>query len=605
MAKTKKEKQFELNQLMEMRAPQQDWLTREIYQNWLENKLEIKARHTARLIIQDLFPQDSHQLNPEPVWGSYEVDESPKTLVDKWKDGELISNPETGQDPKSYSKPNKECAEIHAGRHWGYEDKLNQDGTLQTGPMWINRGAFNIVVIDGRTIMEPVDVEHRVWGLIGFPLGLLKLKSEDNKPMFFESHKLPKKMIPHFGEKVQAIQVNDMDLYEIVDAANQVIQDELDDTAQLVTVDDVLKRYYSHKFKYTLLPFYEKHECERYFREVNSHSAKSKAQMLHASSSDSNWFLKTISSPKVTEFKGNEFMMHPFFKLFPNSSQVKLEPFMLSHLISQHLVEGDLVESSDAYLSKNHGTLDGNLDKEQVVETLDYFYGLYNKLDEFKKPGPQMIQMILKTRSYLDGEGFTLIDKKLFIDEFLEFVAEETFEDNGEVCTKFGYDMRGSVPGADVNKKGLKRAFDHIKTKFLGNRLSDEGRLREIGIVKKSDDLPRLFKRPVINESLKKHKGQDIDDTPVDGMPVGGHTIADMELIRLTPEQRQLAYEEEGYKGKFNFNETCRAMSSYHNLRMGALRLSEYKKIMNKPDVEVKLIVKRRYEELRVKPILV
>ena len=87
MAKTKKEKQFELNQLMEMRAPQQDWLTREIYENWLKNKLEIKARHTARLIIQDLFPQDSHQLNPERVWGSYEVDESPKTLVDKWLNG--------------------------------------------------------------------------------------------------------------------------------------------------------------------------------------------------------------------------------------------------------------------------------------------------------------------------------------------------------------------------------------------------------------------------------------------------------------------------------------------------------------------------------------
>ena len=93
-------------------------------------------------------------------------------------------------------------------------------------------------------------------------------------------------------------------------------------------------------------------------------------------------FTDTLTADKALsgQFKGNEFMMHPFFKLFPNSSQVKLEPFMLSHLISQHLVEGDLVESSDAYLSKNHGTLDGNLDKEQVVETLDYFYGLYNFL---------------------------------------------------------------------------------------------------------------------------------------------------------------------------------------------------------------------------------
>ena len=33
MAKTKKEKQFELNQLMEMKAPQQKWLTQEIYKD--------------------------------------------------------------------------------------------------------------------------------------------------------------------------------------------------------------------------------------------------------------------------------------------------------------------------------------------------------------------------------------------------------------------------------------------------------------------------------------------------------------------------------------------------------------------------------------------
>ena len=42
MAKTKKEKQFGLNQLMEMKAPQQNWLTREIYQEWVKNKSEIK-----------------------------------------------------------------------------------------------------------------------------------------------------------------------------------------------------------------------------------------------------------------------------------------------------------------------------------------------------------------------------------------------------------------------------------------------------------------------------------------------------------------------------------------------------------------------------------
>ena len=603
MAKTKNEQKFELNQLMEMKTPKQNWLTNEIYKDWLKNKSDIKVRYTARLIIQALFPQD-RELNPEPVWGSYEVDESPKTLVDKWKDGELISNPETGQDPKTYSKPNQVCAEIHAGRHWGYEDKLNEDKTLKTGPMWINRGAFNIVVIDGRTIMEPVDVEHRVWGLIGFPLGLLKLKSEDNKPMFFESHKLPKSFIPHFNEKVQAIQVNNMDLYEIVDTANQVILNELDETAQLVTLEDVLKRYYSHKFKYTLLPFYEKHKCERYFREVNSHAAKTKSQMLHANSSDINWILKTISSPKVTEFKANEFEMHPFFKLFPKSSQVKLEPFMLSHLISQYLIEGDLIPSSDVTLSEIHSKGYDGFDEERVIEVLDYFYNLYSKLDDFKKPGPQVVQMILKTQNYLDDEGFTLIDNKLFIESFLDFVEGETMDERTDTCTPFGYDMRGSTPGS-INKGGTKRAFDHIKKSFLGNRLSNEDTLKEIGIVKKSDELPRLFTRPIIKKSSDKHKGIDIDNTPIEGMDVGGHIISDMELIRMTTEERDEAFKQEGLGKKFNFNSNCRAMSSRHNLRMMTLRLSEYLQIMNKSDEEVKEIVKIKTEKLRAKPILV
>ena len=604
MAKTKKEKQFELNQLMEMKAPQQGWLTREIYKNWLNNKADIKTRHTARLIIQDLFPQ-GHTLNPEPVWASYELDESPKILVDKWKDGELISNPETGQDPKTYSKPNELCASIHAGRHWGYEDKLNEDGTLKTGPMWINRGAFNIVVINDRIIMEPVDVEHRAWGLVGFPLGLLKLKSEDNKPIFFASRKLPKVFIPHFNEKVQAIQVNDMDLYEIVDAANKVIKDELDETAQLVTVDDVLKRYYSHKFKFTLLPFYEKYECERYFREVNSHSSKSKAQMLHAHSSDVNWMLKTISSPKVTEFKANKFEMHPFFKLFPKSSQVALEPFMFSHLISQYLIKGDLIESSDVKISKAHTKGYDGFDKEQLIETLDYLYNLYSKLDNFPKQSPQLIQMLLKTRDYLDEEGFTLIDNKLFIEKFHNFLDNNIYVDKvDKICTPFGYDMRCATPG-NTNNVGTKRGFKKIKIDFLGNKCTDEDALIKIGIVKKSDDLPRFFTRPIIKKSSDKHKGIDIDNTPIEGMDVGGHIISDMELIRMTIEERDDAFKQEGFDKKFDFNSNCRAMSRKHNQRMGVLRLSEYLKIMNKSDEEVKEIEKKKKIELRAKPILV
>ena len=73
----------------------------------------------------------------------------------------------------------------------------------------------------------------------------------------------------------------------------------------------------------------------------------------------------------------------------------------------------------------------------------------------------------------------------------------------------------------------------------------------------------------------------------------------------MTDSERDEAFQEEGIADKFDFNLNCRASSSYHNQRMGVLRLSEYLKIMNKSDEEVKEIEKKKKIELRAKPILV
>ena len=88
-------------------------------------------------------------------------------------------------------------------------------------------------------------------------------------------------------------------------------------------------------------------------------------------------------------------------------------------------------------------------------------------------------------------------------------------------------------------------------------------------------------------------------------MDVGGHIISDMELIRMTTEERDEAFKQEGFDKKFDFNSNCRAMSHKHNQRMGVLRLSEYLKIMNKSDEEVREIEKKKKAKLRAKPILV
>ena len=86
--------------------------------------------------------------------------------------------------------------------------------------------------------------------------------------------------------------------------------------------------------------------------------------------------------------------------------------------------------------------------------------------------------------------------------------------------------------------------------------------------------------------------------------PAAGHRISDMELIRMTPEQRTQAFIDEGLGDTFDFNKNCRAMSKYHNLRMGVLRLSEYLPIIDN-DKEVRKLRIKKYNELKQKEILI
>jgi hypothetical protein len=138
----------------------------------------------------------------------------------------------------------------------------------------------------------------------------------------------------------------------------------------------------------------------------------------------------------------------------------------------------------------------------------------------------------------------------------------------------------------------LKTAHQYIKTHFLSNgddtlKYSND-RLPEIGIVRLGSKIPRLFKQYVIDKSAKDYKGLDIDDKPFTEKPVGGHIISDFELSTLNDEQRSEAFLSEGLGSKFSHDKNCRAMSSYHNLRMSILRLSEYMEIINESDDVVK-----------------
>jgi hypothetical protein len=106
-------------------------------------------------------------------------------------------------------------------------------------------------------------------------------------------------------------------------------------------------------------------------------------------------------------------------------------------------------------------------------------------------------------------------------------------------------------------------------------------------------------------DSFNKNNGMDIDGSELITKPVGGHIISDMELIRMTISERDEAFLLEPINSQYEHKLNCRAMSSYHNLRMGILRLSEYISVIGLDDSELNKIKKDRYNELKKKPILV
>jgi hypothetical protein len=183
-----------------------------------------------------------------------------------------------------------------------------------------------------------------------------------------------------------------------------------------------------------------------------------------------------------------------------------------------------------------------------------------------------------------------------------KFIQTERIHQEGPdkgTKTKFGTNLGAS------NLADYKSAFYYIKKRFLQDTIIKKDESLNIGICIKSERVPRLFSNDVIDDSFKKENGIDIDGNPIEGRRVGGHIISDFELIRMTDEERVQAFISEGLGNKFDFDLNCRAMSSYHNLRMGVLRLSEYKTIMHLPDSDIRTTILKKKEAISNKPILV
>jgi hypothetical protein len=595
------EKKEKLTTIIEMKTP--DWLTNDVYQNYLKDfdfyQKEFENPNQFLQAVKSL-PGVSDAEPPNLQWGYVDTYVTAEFFVKMWKDGRIISPPSTGQDPKTYSKSNKETASEHFANMWGDTN----------GSFWLREGVLNLVCYPGNQyVLEATDIEHRLWGIIGGALGYVPLKSD--RRLYFKHPNIKTNCLDERGNIIQhAIQVNNLTIHQIVDEANK-------NSTSRISLDDILNRYYKcgHQFKLRLLPMYSDKQCHNFYGVLNKQNAKTIPQLLHSKTHDSNFWIKEHSSIKLERFTPASYNLHPFYKeLFPIKYLMSLESFMHSHLIFQNVMKNYFVESTDPKIKKRiEDTFgyqktweSGDIEdiKETVIQKLDLLYKFYSEVDHPKvKFSRQATQQILKCIDWVDDENHVIFDWTLFANTLYDFIETHKIHQSGPdvgIKTRFGVDMGAS------NIANYKSAFSYIKKNFLQHHIINNATDSiQIGVVEKSDRIPRLFSSEVIDDSEKKYNGKDIDNTPIKGRRVGGHRISDFELNRLTDAERVQAFIDEGLGDVFDFDLNCRAMSAYHNNRMGILRLSEYLKIMNESDDIVNQVKIKKKQLLSNKPLLV
>ena len=582
----KKQKTAELSRLMEMIPP--SWLTNETYEEFLDNRDTWQREFSMAWSLNELLGHDAKDFTIDKGWNSADGATSPKFLLDKYLNGELISDPTTGQDPKTWSPDNVKTASKHAGNQWGYKKEIitmGNDVIINTPSAWINFGTFNLIKMGGKLCITPINVEHRLWGIIAFPMNLITLASKHS--LWFYHKDLPEVFDSEIQKMVRGIRVNDMYLSDIVTKCNEL-------GATNVTEDTIKNRFFENKFKFSFLPFFSQTQTEEYFSEINDSSSKTVAQMFHAEPHPIQYWVKEFSSVKVTKFTPCGKHLHPVFETMKYGNLVKLESLMISHTILQKNIKGGYIPHSDKALvslfDDNKSKVTDEI-KENTISDLNWLDSVLSKSEIPLSITKQLAQHFLKIRDYLDDSNKVIADKALFIDEWNEWFASKGENQNNGQLTEFAGYWRKSTTDA------YKGAWGIILNEFIS-------RNEEVGIVIKSPAVPRLFSDDVIYDSHIEHTKIDVDGKLLTTKPVGGHRISDMELIRMTTEERNQAFIDEGIGDTFDFNKNCRAMSKYHNLRMGVLRLSEYLPIMDNEKAVRQARIKK-YNELKQKEILI
>jgi hypothetical protein len=580
--------------------PAPTWITKEIYENFLNTREVESKKFVIGINIPTLLGNfDSSTMTYNQAWGSANVRISPKFLYDKYLDETLISSPDSGQDSKTYSKKHLDTAGKHAARQWGWfdsnEDALGEDGSVRydAPSQWIEYGTFNLVIMDGKLVAVPINCEHRLWGLIGFPLGCVPMP-ENYQDLYYYHPDLEEEYDDELNVMVRRVKINGLYLSQIVELCHEK-------GAVNVTEETIKERFWLNQFNFTFLPFYNREDTEKFFAEVNDNHSKSLIQLFHAYPNSSIYWLKDFSSIKVTNFEPAGKSLHPLYESLSEANLYKLETMMISLLIGEYNIGGrELIERSDKPLIesfKGHNEYSDDV-RLSISSDMDFLYSLTSKyVNVIDNKSLEITRALAMNLLYMNDRftqlGYCIADKALFINSW-----QEWFEDNQETNTG-----EMTIFAGHWRKAGnFKQTFKCIQEDFLND--FDKETLRSIGVVKQPLHEPRVFSKKTITDSYNQENGLDIDGNSF-VHPVGGHIISDMELARMTEEEKNQAFSDEGLGDTFDFDKNCRAMSGHHNRRMGVLRLSEYMKVINDSDEIVKDKQRQKYEELKSKDILV
>jgi hypothetical protein len=574
-----------LSDLIQMKSP--DWMDPEVkeetHKNWYTNQARLENQEDdwyIRKVLTDILGivgMDNYNLTMEQTkWKTITGYVDVNKFLFWWKAGQIIST-STAQDPKQLTQANFVTAAEHACNQWNNE--------------WIDTGHFNLEIwsklnSSNRFVLACLDVEHRLWGVVGFQLGVVPLGIKGGDP-----DTTPKPITLSDGSKY--------------DPSGKLLSTISSETGK--TVEEIVNLFCQHKWLGTFGTMMDEKKQSEYFRKKNKNSPKTKLQLAHSYKSEMNDIVKSTSSIKNHNDKSTYNTLHPFFEhKYTDSKLYDLKSYEHSLLIRRHVIDGyDYVESSTAASLdwiKTCNEIPTNEQNKNVDDCLDFLFDLSKSIDT--ELSNNKIQDILRMTELLKIKKKYISCLNTFGKALMVFYKEKSYDDSGEQ-TKFGWQLNSNTKVTEHNKR-----WDILWNEFLQG-LKDNDHLKSIGIVDIPVTLPRTYDSKAQDKNLKEHNNKDVDDrilTVVDSKH-GGHIIPEFLLARLSEEERKEIFTEEterlssrGYKPITDFATNLRTMSSRHNLLMRHLRLSDYLDILDNvvdktDDDEIKEMVKKELEK--------